>query len=577
MSSPRRQRTPATPPAPPPPAGGGGSWGWDTPARFDELVDIATKYCSALEKELDCKPQYFLQNMALYSTEKNRDEKMRKNREYMKDFRTRMALVNACYRTHLKGKLFRYTAGRMHPDSFVFHEETMRAMDINVPEELMATLGLGSMKKLIAEDPLQLITLNEESANASSRGIPMDVYTVHVDKYSDFCYSDFKDAVDSTPFLSKLHCTLTCQSGEFPRTKGKPGSYNLLLAEHVGEMRLCDVDPRKLLPGVALLLAMDAFEAVRVLHSKGFTHNDIRAEHFFIVHCNQARDDGHGSKPFAASARELFIELPDVKATLTEDIIQKARGKREDDAFETLDKEALEKAIEEASSSSSDPSTDWKQAVVDAANEAAKEIDEEFNKAISDKEFKQQGYINRQRFSGTCFHSNDNRGGLMLVLGGYNKVRKVSSTPCTEKTENRTLCQFSEDVLRVIHMFTEMFGSSFFSIFSEQNKVSKYTKEDYVMNSNATTAKATPVDQYEIGELKGEPLMDFLQYKNNMAVLDDFAALAHEMAQGSESGQLQVTMTKLVRNHPWLAIFHDPTAAMFHLGLPYIGLDLVKT
>lgn len=321
-------------------------------------------------------------------------------------------LINICYETHLKNNLFRYTK-KPHPCSWVYHADTNmhtfissakndETFDLSRPGT--GVEGEGNPETVISSNIP--IVLNEATANSSVNKIVLEVSTVD----PDFSIAEFKKCTGSTPYLAGVYdSSIDCKACDIPGINAKKGRCRVMLAEHL-DTRLTDIDPKKIHPQDMLNLFAHVLYAVDVLHTYGYVHGGMCLDAVGVNYIAY-------NKIHTKNKDEPIPAFPDHKSW--------------QDQFVVFTSPAEDKNKNKNKNNSYLP-------------ESCNEHSELY-------------FMPNILFAGT---DKKGKGGIQLVLGGYNHIRKIKSSYCTT----------SDDVASVILMFAKKFGSNFVHHFSRMVK-----------------------------------------------------------------------------------------------------------
>lgn len=373
-------------------------------------------------------------------------------------------LVNVCYESHLRNNLFKYKK-RPHPNSWVYHPDVnmhtyMGRSDIvdpSLPFERTAARVLSSNFTM---------PLDENTANASIHRVPVEVSTVD----EAFDTDAFRKACQASPNLAGVYFAIDCQKCDLSGVDTSGRRCRVLLSEHVSDIRLADIDPRKIHPQIMLNLVAQVLHAVYVMHSHGFIHGAINADNIFVNYVD-------------------YLALAD-DADSSESILLFGHG-----------------------------------TPANAAEDMCGNY--EFVYAMHNAE---RCGVRRQPAAQPEDHTT---GGVQLVLGGYNGVRKINSS----------FCRTSDDVASVILTFAQKFGSNFLYFFSTNGPV--------LLRDQRWT---------------GAPLLPLLANKGHAKLIDDHISLVARNLPGKENNE--EVIERNIRRYPWLKMFTCASEALSALCGP---------
>jgi hypothetical protein len=385
-------------------------------------------------------------------------------------------LVNVCYESHLKQKLFRYKK-RRHYNSWVYHPETYA-------KSYIGSVGEGHREPTspLSDNTSHIVSsnylfpgergLNEDIANASPHAIPIEVSTVH----EDFPTDEFTETCKLSPNLAGVYFAVDCQKCDMPEINTSGERCRMLLTEHPCDVHMSDIDPRKIHPQWILNLFCQALHAVYVLHSCGFIHGCINKDSLFFNYV-----DYGALNPDEGSAEKLLIFGYDESCAETDNGMCK-------------------------------PYTE-----VYAMNNVA--------------------YCGVSKKTGS--------GGIQVILGGYNNIRKVNSS----------FCRINDDVASLILSFSEIFGSNFIHLFNAED----FDPEQMYSDEDKTLLKEP--------QWTCAPLFDFIDKRDLTKVVTDHISLVARNVPNKDKNYEELIEAN-IKAKPWLSMFTCPSKALYHLCNP---------
>jgi hypothetical protein len=420
-------------------------------------------------------------------------------------------LINICYEKHLKGNLFRYTK-KPHPCSWVYHADSNMETFIKGTNDTDENPGLGLGPGNPNPDTVIStnipIMLNESSVNNSFNKIVLEVSTVD----PDFSITDFKTCTRSTPYLAGVYeSSIDCNNCDIPGINAKKGRCRVLLSEHF-DTRLTDVDPKKIHPQTMLNLLGHVLYAVHVLHTKGYVHGGI---------CSDA----------------IGINYVD---------FAKIHHKTElDETFAHTDH------------------TDWQDQYLVFTDEADK------NSSAKEDQEKNNVYVMTNVLSAGT--NEDGCGGIQLVLGGYNHVRKIKSSYCTT----------SDDVASVMLTFAKKFGSNFVHHFSRAEKYDPLRLTTQQLNAEVNDAARTTLiaNKSKIRRKNdgwvGAPIVKHVgSHKNLLDITVEQISLAASNTPDGKNNEERIE--HLQKQHSWTKMFTCAKEALIKFCGPVFFKLLVE-